>query len=60
MGYEIVGDGTYSMRLIRHKGKGSLPKKLSGRYTTDAAAKVQIEAYVAQKESSKNVKANGL
>lgn len=51
-GYVIVSDRTYGYYEIRHTGKGSLPKALSGKYTKTSVAMRDIDNYINSKEAS--------
>jgi len=42
-GYEIIGDGTFGQNRIRSVGKGALPKRLRGSYTSVPLARRAID-----------------
>lgn len=52
-GYVIVNDGTFGYFEVKHTGKGSLPKSLSGKYTKSSIAMRDIDTYVNSKEPEK-------
>lgn len=52
-GYLIVNDRTFGYFEVKHTGKGSLPKALSGRYTKSSIAMRDIDTYTNSKESDK-------
>jgi len=52
-GYLIVNDRTFGYFEVRHTGKGSLPKSLSGRYTKSSLAMRDIDTYLTTKEPEK-------
>ncbi len=54
-GYNIVGDGTFGMELIKTIGRGSLPNDLLGSFSTPYEARKAIDAVVSKKEA-KNAK----
>ena len=49
-GYKIESDGTFSMKVIKPIGKGSVPVDLRGSYTSTRDAEVAIDRYLANKE----------
>jgi hypothetical protein len=51
-GYNIVGDGTYGMKLIKTIGRGSLPLELRGVFTDSRMAQRAIDNTLSKKESS--------
>ena len=55
-GYKIESDGTYSMKLIKPLGKGSVPEDLRGSYTSLREAEFAIDRY-SEGKGKKNAKA---
>jgi hypothetical protein len=49
-GYVIELGKNTSQHVIRHTGKGSLPKMLSGNFTSLGVAKKAVDKYVETKE----------
>ena len=57
-GYNIDGDGTYGMKLIKPITKGSVPGEIRGVFTTPAFAMKAIDAFLSTKEVMKDGKAD--
>ncbi len=57
-GYNIEGDGTFGMKLIKTIGRGSLPKSLRGAFSNVNEAKKAIDAVVVERKE-KNAKTSG-
>lgn len=55
-GFKIEHDGVFGYFSIKALGRGSVPKKLKGRYTTTVFAQKDIDAHLIEK-GGKNVKA---
>lgn len=55
-GFKIVADGTMGYKSIAQMGSGAVPQSLSGRYTTEAQARIAIDAYKPKRGAKKNVK----
>ena len=55
-GFKIDGDGTFSMKVIKPVGKGSIPVALRGSYTSTREAEVAIDRYLANKEKYNRAK----
>lgn len=53
-GYNIEGDGTFGMKLIKTVGRGSLPMELRGVFTTDYMARKAIDVSLALKKEKIN------
>lgn len=53
-GYLIVSDKTFGYFEVKHTGKGSLPKSLSGKYTKTSVAMRDIDTYLNNKEPEKS------
>lgn len=53
-GYVIVSDRTFGYYEVKHTGKGSLPKALSGKYTKTSLAKLDIDKYINSKEADQS------
>lgn len=53
-GYNIEGDGTFGMKLIKTIGRGSLPTELRGVFTTDYMARKAIDVSLALKKEKNN------
>lgn len=53
-GYNIEGDGTFGMKIIKSIGRGALPLDLRGNFTSDGAARKAIDLVVIAKEKSDN------
>jgi len=49
-GYVIELGKNTSQHVIRHTGKGSLPKTLSGNWTSIGVAKKQVDKYLETKK----------
>ena len=49
-GYNIVGDGTFGMKLIKTIGRGSLPLELRGTYTSITFAQKAIDMVLSKKD----------
>jgi len=49
-GYNIVGDGSFGLRVIKSIGPGALPDKLRGKYTNSFQAEKAITSYLREKE----------
>jgi len=56
-GFNIEGDGTFGMMLIKPKGKGSVPLNLRGSYTKSVFAEKAIDQHLSSKGGDKNGKA---
>lgn len=56
-GFYIVGDQSFSMKLIKRKGTGALPQMLQGSFTTPYEAMKAIDHAVSEK-GEKNAEAN--
>ena len=56
-GFRIVGDGTFSMKHIKVRGKGSIPLCLEGAYTNSTFAQHSIDDYL-ETRGPKNGKTN--
>jgi hypothetical protein len=50
MGYNIEGDGTFGMKIIKSIGRGALPMELRGSFTSHTAAKRIIDILHSKKE----------
>lgn len=50
-GYNIDGDGSYGMKLIRTIGRGSLPLELRGHFSNEHEARKAIDKSRALKEN---------
>lgn len=48
-GYNIYGDDTFGMKLIKTIGRGSLPNALKGSFTTEQFAQIAIDSVLAEK-----------
>ena len=48
-GYKIVADGVYGYFNVKPLGKGSVPEKLRGLYTSRLFAQKDIDEHVASK-----------
>lgn len=55
-GFKIVPDGTMGYKHIAQTGSGAVPKALSGRYTTEAQARIAIDEYKPKRGAKNNVK----
>lgn len=51
-GFKIDSDGTYSMKVIKPVGKGSVPVSLRGSYTSTSEAEGAIDKYLSSKEKT--------
>lgn len=52
--YDIVGDGTFGMKLIKKVGSGTLPEMLKGMYSKFENAAHDIDTYLTMKEEQNN------
>lgn len=43
-GYKIEGDKTFALYVIKPMGRGTVPKELRGKYTSQREAMVAIDA----------------
>jgi hypothetical protein len=57
-GYNIVGDGTFGMKLITNIGRGALPSELRGSFSSQYQAQRAIDGVIEKKEVA-NGKAKG-
>ena len=53
-GYNIEGDGTFGMKIIKTIGRGSLPMELRGNFTSDGSARRSIDLVIIGKEKADN------
>lgn len=51
-GYIVELDNNLSQHVIHHTGKGSLPKMLSGNFTSVGIAQKTIDRYLSTKKST--------
>ena len=56
-GFNIEGDGTFGMKLIKPIGKGSVPAALRGMYTKSIFAERDIDLHLSLKGGDKDGKA---
>jgi hypothetical protein len=49
-GYNIDGDGTFGMKIIKPTTRGSVPGELRGSFTTEYFAKRTIDQFLNAKE----------
>lgn len=42
-GFNVVGDGTFGHTIIKNIGKGPLPKRLRGTFTSPKMAMIEID-----------------
>lgn len=57
-GYNLVSDGKFGMISIKPIGRGSVPKELSGDYTSYHFAKMAVDNYVGSKEKDGKAKSS--
>lgn len=58
--FELYGDGTFGMISIKQKGSGTVPKVLTGSFTTREMAKRAIDRYlILNPVKEKKVKTDG-
>lgn len=53
-GYNIDGDGTFGMKVIKPTSRGSVPNELRGTFTTAHWAEKAIDMFLLTKEISNN------
>jgi hypothetical protein len=60
-GFHIVSDGTFTLKNVTTIGKGSVPDRLKGKYTTSAYAQKDIDTYLDEdrKHAKRNVSTGG-
>lgn len=51
-GYNIVGDGSFGMKIIKTIGRGSLPIELRGTFTSGPTAMKAIDILRSKKETT--------
>lgn len=56
-GFNIEGDGTFGMKVIKPLGKGSVPLSLRGAYTKSSFAERDIDLHLSLKGGKKDGKA---
>lgn len=56
-GFNIDGDGTFGMKVIKPTTRGSVPGELRGVFTTDRFAMNAIDFYLMGKDTKSNAKA---
>jgi hypothetical protein len=52
-GFLIESDGTFGHKVIKPIGRGSVPAKLKGTFTTNVFAMKQIDQYEGEKKDGK-------
>lgn len=57
-GYKLESDGTFGMINVKPIGRGSVPKELSGAYTSYQYAKRAVDNYVKGKEKDGKAKSS--
>jgi len=57
-GYMLEHDGTMGMINIKAIGRGSVPVKLRGEYTSRTFAKVAIDRHLAEKKTNGKAKSD--
>ncbi len=56
-GFNIDGDGTFGMKIIKPTARGSVPGELRGMFTTAQFAMKAIDQFLSTKENKSNGKA---
>jgi hypothetical protein len=61
-GFDIIGDGTFGMKVIKAVGKGSVPMLLRGSYSNDRFAQHAVDVHLSNKEkgNGKRTKGSGI